>query len=312
MPRPGWPRSAWAEGTRSRSRWSGSEASRGPVTSVAHDWVGLLGRLLLFSLIALTVGWLAALIAPRALSWSALPWLLAAVVAARALRRIEGRPHTPLGFRLDRLAPRDAALGLALGVAVALAAVAAIALAGGVRWRGDAGTPLDWARAALGALWLLAIPAAAEEALLRGYPLQALAEGAGPLWALGITSVGFAALHLPNPGIGPVALANLAAAGLFLGALYLRTGSLWWATGAHLGWNWALAFLVDLPVSGLEMVDAPLLEPETSGPAWLSGAAFGPEGSVLAGVVLLAAAGWTWRTRWLGESLAAADLAEER
>jgi len=53
-------------------------------------------------------------------------------------------------------------------------------------------------------------------------------------------------------------------------------------------------------VSGLEIVDAPLLEPRTAGPAWLSGGAFGPEGSVLATVAVLAAAAWIWRTRLLG------------
>src|SRR4051812_30902466 len=74
-------------------------------------------------------------------------------------------------------------------------------------------------------------------------------------WALAITSIGFAALHLANPSITPVALVNLAAAGLFLGVLALRTGSLWWCAGAHLGWNWALGFLFDLPVSGIETVD---------------------------------------------------------
>ena len=73
---------------------------------------------------------------------------------------------------------------------------------------------------------------------------------------------------------------------VFLGVVYLKTASLWWATGAHLGWNWAHGFLADLPVSGLELVDAPLLEPVTGGPDWLSGGSFGPEGSVVSTLVL--------------------------
>ena len=259
---------------------------------------------MLFAGIAFAVGWALSLVSGTALPWAALPGLAAALVAGRVLRRIEGRPERSLGFPLDRYAPREAALGVVLGVAVALLAVGLMAAAGAVRWRPDDGGLAGWAASGLATLWLLAIPAAAEEALLRGYPLQAMAEAAGPAWALVVTSIAFAALHVPNPGIGPVALANLAAAGLFLGALYLRTGSLWWASGAHLGWNWALAFLVDLPVSGLELVDAPLLEPETRGPAWLSGAAFGPEGSVVAGGVVLAAAAWTWRTRRLVDARA--------
>ncbi len=82
-------------------------------------------------------------------------------------------------------------------------------------------------------------------------------------------------------------LANILVAGLFLGVVYLKTASLWWATGAHLGWNWAHGFLSDLPVSGLELVDTPLLEPTTQGPEWLSGGSFGPEGSILSTLILL-------------------------
>src|SRR5690606_17506343 len=103
-----------------------------------------------------------------------------------------------------------------------------------------------------------------------------------------------------------VGLANIAAAGIFLGALCLRTGGLWWPTGAHLGWNWAHAFLADLPVSGLDVVDAPLIEAHAAGPPWLSGGAFGPEGSVLATAAVLAAAAWSWRSRrlaaWAGDA----------
>lgn len=238
---------------------------------------------------------------PRGLPWSTLPGLLGALAGARLLRALDGRPGIDVGFPLAGSGPRQCAKGLALGVLVALLAVGLIAAAGGARWRGDAGDLADWVRAGGRTLWLLAIPAAAEEALVRGYPLRAVAEATGPARALAFTSVGFALLHVANPGATPLALINLAAAGLFLGALALRTGSLWWATGAHLGWNWALAFLVDLPVSGLEPVDAPLVSAIQSGPAWLSGGSFGPEGSVGATVALLGAAAWVWRNgRWAG------------
>lgn len=236
---------------------------------------------------------------PRTLPWSTLPGLLGALAGARLLRALDGRRGVAIGFPLDRSAPARSAKGLALGAGVALLAVALIAAAGGVRWGSDAGDLGAWLGAGGRTLWLLAIPAAAEEALVRGYPLRAVAEAKGPAWALAFTSIGFGLLHVANPGVTVVALLNLAAAGLFLGVLALRTGSLWWATGAHLGWNWALAFLVDLPVSGLETVDAPLLSSAPRGPAWLSGGSFGPEGSVAATLVLLGATAWVWRRgRW--------------
>jgi hypothetical protein len=102
-------------------------------------------------------------------------------------------------------------------------------------------------------------------------------------------------LHLGNPNLSPVGIVNIALAGLFLGAVYLRTASLWWATGAHLGWNWTLGFLADLPVSGLEMVDSPLHEGVPKGTELLSGGAFGPEGSVVASAVLALAAWSVWK-----------------
>ncbi len=157
------------------------------------------------------------------------------------------------------------------------------------------GPECNYLQEAWGSLWLFTLPAAAEEALMRGYLFQALVEAWGGLWGLGITSFLFALLHLGNPNTSWIGLANIVVAGLFLGVVYLKTASLWWATGAHLGWNWSHGFLSDLPVSGLEIVDAPLLEPVIRGPDWLTGGSFGPEGSVLATLILGLSAVAIWR-----------------
>ena len=252
-------------------------------------------RLLMFLALFTVVAVLAEPLSPRAFPWAAVPTLVGALLAGWALLSLEGRPIASLGFRLDRGAVSGTVAGLALGIVLGLLAVALMTAAGAVRWQSDAGSVGDWASASMVSLWMLALPAAAEEAMLRGYPLQALAEVWGAAWALVVTSVVFALLHLPNPGVGWVGLLNITGAGLFLGALFLRTGSLWWASGAHLGWNWSHAFLADLSVSGLDLVDAPLVEPVLSGPAWLSGGGFGPKGSVLATVALFTAATWVWR-----------------
>ena len=161
-----------------------------------------------------------------------------------------------------------------------------------------------WTTAAAGALWFFAVPAAAEEVVFRGYPLQALAERWGAGVALGLTSVGFGCLHFLNPESSWLGAANVAAAGAWLGVVMLRTGSLWWASAAHLGWNWAHGFLADLPVSGLDVVDAPYVAARAVGPEWLSGGGFGPEGSLLSTVALAAGAVWAWRTGWLKPSRA--------
>jgi hypothetical protein len=179
---------------------------------------------------------------------------------------------------------------------VAAAAVLPMAAAGVVRWRFEEGGVFAFFSAGALSLALYGPLAAAEEALLRGYPLQALAEAWGPVIALLLTSATFGLLHAGNPDVGWTGVLNTGLAGVFLGALYLRTGSLWWASGAHAGWNWTHGYLLDLPVSGLDIADQPLLEGRTQGPELLSGGGFGPEGSLLTTGVLLAATAWTWRT----------------
>jgi len=174
-------------------------------------------------------------------------------------------------------------------------------------WSSAPGTLAAYAGAGALALAFLALPAVAEEALLRGYPLQALAESWGPAPALVVTSVVFGLLHAGNPEVSMVGLLNTGLAGLFLGALYLRTGSLWWPSGAHLGWNWAHGFVLDLPVSGLDVANVPLLDGYARGAEVLSGGAFGPEGSVLTSGVLIAATAWAWNTRRLRPVSALSD-----
>jgi membrane protease YdiL (CAAX protease family) len=228
--------------------------------------------------------------------------LVGCLLAGWILLRLDGRGPGALGFFLGRSAITGSLGGLAVGVFVTLLAIAFIAGMGGVRWTVDAGSPTQYAWGAVGALWIFAIPAALEEALLRGYPLQALAESFGRAPALWLTAIVFAVLHLGNPNVSVMGIGNIVVAGLFLGVIYLKTASLWWATGAHLGWNWSEAYLADLPVSGIEGIDAPFLEPVLSGSTWISGGSFGPEASlVTTGVVGLASI-LLWKSEWLRPS----------
>lgn len=266
-------------------------------------------RLLLFLVLFAALTTAADGITPAGLAWGAGAELLGALGAGWIVLLLDGRAPGALGFGLRDRAPAGLAGGLVLGVVVAGAAVALIGLAGGASWSREPGSPGALLATGGAALWTFALPAAAEEALFRGYPLQALAEAWGPVAALWATSLAFGMLHLGNPGITWLGAGNIALAGLFLGALCLRTGSLWWATGAHLGWNWAVGFGADLPVSGLDLVDTPYLAATEAGPAWLSGGGFGPEGSVLAGVILAAVAAGVWR--WWGR-LGTAEAGEAR
>ena len=263
----------------------------------------LLGwRLSLFLAVTISMSGVIVVVIPGGLVSGSLALLLGSLTAGTLLLALDGRSPGALGFYLHPRALAEGALGTALGIAVALSVVGVIALSGGLRWSTQEGSAIGWLAGGVGALAFLAIPAAAEEALLRGYPLQALAEKWGPWVPLAITAALFGALHLSNPGVTAIGTLNVMAAGVFLGIVYLRTGSLWWATGVHLGWNWTHGYVADVPVSGLELLDAPLYEGVMQGPGWLGGGGFGPEGSLVATALVVGASVWCWRTKWLRPS----------
>lgn len=264
-------------------------------------------RLVLFAVITVVVAAVTTAFFPTAFITAQAALLVGAVSSGVLLLRLDRRPAGALGFYTRRAAISEASLGLGLGTVVALAVVALMAAAGGLRWTAQDGSVFAWFVGSLGALAFLAIPAAAEEALLRGYPLQALAEVYGPWAAIIVTAIVFGALHLFNPNLTFLGMVNITLAGVFLSVLYLRTGSLWWATGAHLGWNWAHGYIVDVPVSGLELLDAPVYNGVLLGPEWLSGGAFGPEGSLITTLVVVVAIVVCLRTPALGPSDAATE-----
>ncbi|MDL2717325.1 MAG: CPBP family intramembrane metalloprotease [Acidobacteriota bacterium] len=116
-------------------------------------------------------------------------------------------------------------------------------------------------------------------------PLRALRAGrrwvvAGLLANAG-QSVAFALLHARNPNVTPLALLNIGLAGGVLGWLYWGEGGVLGCWTFHVLWNFTLAALA-LPVSGMT-VEPPLLQTGIAGAGlpFLSGGAFGPEGSIL-------------------------------
>lgn len=226
--------------------------------------------------------------------------MLVAVLGATAVAlRLDGRrPLVELG--LERAAAlRDSGGGFLLGVVIVVPVIVLAITAGGLRYGSDSGTVVQYLSTAIWTAVVILGAAAAEEFLFRGYPLRVLAERWGSVAALVLTTVAFSALHGSNPHVGALALVNIALAGLLLGMILLVTGSLWWAIGLHAGWNFATSFVADLPVSGLVLVDAPLIEVTAAGNPLLTGGAFGLEGGLAATVGLLLAVGslaHKWRT----------------
>ena len=92
----------------------------------------------------------------------------------------------------------------------------------------------------------------------------------------------FGLAHWTNPG-GTLwsGIAIAIEAGLLLGAAYKWSGTLWHPIGIHWAWNFTQGNIFGFAVSGNEVTDSLLLS-RVEGPSWLTGDAFGPEGSVIA------------------------------
>lgn len=206
--------------------------------------------------------------------------LAAAVIAGVLMLRYDGRPARELGFALDRRAPRDSVVGTAIGAAGLLVAIVPMLAIGALRYSGEGGGLGAYVATLAEDFGVLGVAAAAEEAVFRGYAFQIVAATISPIAATLGGSAAFAWAHAGNPNVDAVAFLNIFLAGVLLSLAFLRTGSLWFATGVHVGWNWAMASIADLPVSGLELFNTPLYEPRFFNADWLTGGNFGPEGGL--------------------------------
>ena len=125
----------------------------------------------------------------------------------------------------------------------------------------------------------------AEELIFRGYLLQTLREWPGTLGAVSITAVLFGLGHACNPNVTVPALLLLVVAGFVFAYAYLATGCLWVPIALHFSWNFFQGAVFGFPVSGMPAHG--LFSVQSTGPAVLTGGAFGPE----AGATGLAALG---------------------
>ena len=118
-----------------------------------------------------------------------------------------------------------------------------------------------------------------EELLFRGYWLQNLEEGLNLPWAVGLSSLLFAAAHWANPRFSMLPLAGLLLSSLLLVFGYLVTRRLWLPIGLHIGWNMFQGVIFGFPVGGMSI--PPLIEQTVTGPALWTGGEFGPDGGLI-------------------------------
>lgn len=198
----------------------------------------------------------------------------------------ERRPVQELSW--PRAVPEFLA-GLLLGGLLFCGVVAVLAVLGAysVQAVGPFSSLVDTAMAVLPKL---AVGALIEELLFRLLLLRLLERSLGTLWALLLSSLAFGLAHLGNVSATPwISIMLGLELGLLFGAAYLLTRRLWLCTALHLAWNFFQGAVFSMAVSG-HTADG-WVRAQLTGPEWLTGGAFGAEGSVVAAVLCLATAG---------------------
>jgi membrane protease YdiL (CAAX protease family) len=177
-------------------------------------------------------------------------------------------------------------VGFAIGGFMICATVAIIALMGGFQI-----TAISPWSIILSPLLMHITVGMIEELMLRGIFFRVVQQSLGSWLALLASAVLFGVMHLVNDNISALGFANLVVSGLYLAAAFMVTGRLWLCVAMHAAWNFFQGGIFSVAVSGHEVRNG-LFISKMTGPEWLTGGAFGIEGSVIAlGIISAATVG---------------------
>ena len=123
------------------------------------------------------------------------------------------------------------------------------------------------------------IQSTSEEVLVRGILTRALFDKFGKKIAIILPSVFFGLLHLGNEGVTVLSTLNTILVGIFFAKLLFYTDNIMVTSGAHAGWNFSMAMIYGLNVSGFSGFDS-LLNFKILNYA-LYDKVYGPEGSIV-------------------------------
>jgi membrane protease YdiL (CAAX protease family) len=205
-----------------------------------------------------------------------------------ARKFLDRRSFRSLGLQIEPRAFRDALVGFfipffMIGVIALMEYTLGWLTIDGFVW--DSDSPGTIAILILKDIFLFILVGWNEELLSRGYHLQNLASGLNVPWAVVISSMVFAGLHIGNPHATWISVVGIFFAGVFLAYAYLRTRQLWLPIGLHVGWNVFEGVVFGYPVSGAETYS--LLRVSVGGPMSWTGGPFGPEAGLVVVPALL-------------------------
>lgn len=190
-----------------------------------------------------------------------------------------------LAFRRDGVNLRGAVIGLLLGFAANGFCVIMSWILGDIVLSFNGFNPALF----FAFLFVVMIQSGAEEIVDRCYLYQKLRRGYKNPWIAIIgNAVAFACLHLLNPGVTAVGIAQIVVVGILFSLFVYYFDSLWAAIMMHTGWNFCQSIFFGLPNSGIVSAYSVFrLDAASARNGIFYNVNFGVEGSVGAIVVLV-------------------------
>ena len=197
-------------------------------------------------------------------------------------RFLQKRKLSSLGF-VQKGCGKEYAKGIVIGFGMFSAAVLLCVATGSAK--------LSWSNSFAVSTFLLfmagyMVQGMAEEVLCRGYFMVSVGRRYPMVVAVAANSVAFAALHLLNPGIAPLAIVNLILFGIFASVCFIKTENIWMVGAIHSVWNLVQGNVYGIKVSGMQTDCTVFAASMTEGGELINGGAFGLEGGLAVTVVL--------------------------
>lgn len=197
-------------------------------------------------------------------------------------RFVEKSPWLGLGIR-KKGALKDFLLGWGIGAAMLTTCVLLMWGFGAIQV-----TSFQFSANLVGEFLILvlawSVQGTTEELLTRGWMFSSLSAKHNIPVGILVSSLFFTFLHLGNNAISIIPLLDLTLFAILACLVLLKTGNLWVISGIHAAWNCFQGNVFAFPVSGTQAGQA-FISVTTSGPEWLSGGAFGVEGSIISLIV---------------------------
>lgn len=131
------------------------------------------------------------------------------------------------------------------------------------------------------------IQGANEEVILRGYLTPQLCRVTTLRNTIIVSSLVFAAMHLGNEGISPLAFLNLFLYGIFMSLYFISTKNIWGVAAIHGAWNFFEGNIFGSAVSGNFKTSSLIHLENNPALSWLNGGTFGLEGGLIVSLILV-------------------------